>query len=258
MDMLPEKLHAAITCSTNTKLIAMELSSRLSLPLIESPVTDYPYLLGVTEKHLELQRVTPSPLGPIFVDFSDASLLYRLKHGGGIKQTLAKACGLKPGLRPEILDVTAGLGKDAFVLASLGCTVTLMERSPIIAALLEDGLNRAMNDSRTAAAASRMILVTGNSIELMKKFSDGNCPQTIYLDPMFPYRTKSALVKKEMRILREIAGYDSDAPELLETAIKTARQRVVIKRPKAAPPIEGPAPSLSTKSQNHRYDIYLR
>src|SRR5690606_13621745 len=116
-------------------------------------------------------------------------------------QVIAKAVGIQPGIRPSVLDATAGLGRDAFVLASLGCEMILIERQPIIAALLEDGLARGMADADVRQVVQRMALRQGNAIELMRQWQ-GEAPQVAYLDPMFPHREKSALVKKEMRLFR--------------------------------------------------------
>ncbi len=167
---------------------------------------------------------------------------------------IAKAVGVGTGIRPSVLDATAGLGRDAFVLATLGCAVTLIERQPLIAALLEDGLRRATGDKEVGAIVARMTLLKGNAIELMRKMDEA--PQVIYLDPMFPHRDKSALVKKEMRIFRPLVGDDPDAPALLEAALELASHRVVVKRPRKAPPIEGAKPSYSLDGKSSRYDIY--
>ncbi len=168
---------------------------------------------------------------------------------------IAKAVGVQPGIRPRVLDATAGLGRDGFVLASLGCEVTLVERQPLIAALLEDGLERAGRDPDVAPIAARMRLLGGNSADLMRAW-DGEAPQVIYLDPMFPHRDKSALVKKEMRLFRPLVGDDLDAPALLQAALALASHRVVVKRPRKAPIIEGPKPGYSLEGKSSRYDIY--
>ncbi len=147
------------------------------------------------------------------------------------------------------------MGRDGFVLASLGCEVTLVERQPLIAALLEDGLERARRDPDVAPIAARMRLLGGNSADLMRVW-DGEAPQVIYLDPMFPHRDKSALVKKEMRLFRPLVGDDLDAPALLQAALALASHRVVVKRPRKAPIIEGPKPGYSLEGKSSRYDIY--
>jgi 16S rRNA (guanine1516-N2)-methyltransferase len=154
-----------------------------------------------------------------------------------------------------VLDATAGLGRDGFVLASLGCAVTLIERQPLIAALLEDGLARARGDREVGPIVAQMQLLTGNAIELMDAW-EGEPPQVIYLDPMFPHRDKSALVKKEMRLFRPFVGDDLDAPALLAAALALASHRVVVKRPRKAPIIAGATPGYALEGKSSRYDIY--
>ena len=168
---------------------------------------------------------------------------------------IAKAVGVQAGVRPRVLDATAGLGRDAFVLAALGCDLQLIERQPVIAALLEDGLARAARSPDVAAVVARMRLRTGNAIELMHQWRD-EPPQVIYLDPMFPHRDKSALVKKEMRLFRPLVGDDLDAPALLEAALALASHRVVVKRPRKAPAVDGAKPGYSLEGKSSRYDIY--
>ncbi|MDH1109959.1 class I SAM-dependent methyltransferase, partial [Metapseudomonas otitidis] len=170
-------------------------------------------------------------------------------------QMIAKAVGIQPGIRPRVLDATAGLGRDGFVLASLGCEVHLIERQPLVAALLEDGLARAARDLDVAPIAARLHLLTGNAITRMAEWTD-EPPQVIYLDPMFPHRDKSALVKKEMRLFRPLVGDDLDAPALLAAALELATHRVVVKRPRKAPIIEGPKPGYALEGKSSRYDIY--
>jgi 16S rRNA (guanine1516-N2)-methyltransferase len=162
---------------------------------------------------------------------------------------------VQPGVRPFVLDATAGLGRDAFVLASLGCQTAMIERQPLIAALLEDGLSRAKGDEDVGPIISQMRLLVGNAIALMQAW-EGEAPQVIYLDPMFPHRDKSALVKKEMRLFRPLVGDDLDAPALLEAALALATHRVVVKRPRKAPIINGPKPSYALDGKSSRYDIY--
>jgi 16S rRNA (guanine1516-N2)-methyltransferase len=189
------------------------------------------------------------------VDFVEGAVAHRRLFGGGTGQMIAKAVGVQPGVRPRVLDATAGLGRDGFVLASLGCSVTLIERQPLIAALLEDGLARAAADRDVGPIVAQMRLLTGNAIELMKAWQ-GEPPQVIYLDPMFPHRDKSALVKKEMRLFRPFVGDDLDAPALLQAALVLASHRVVVKRPRKAPIIDGGKPAYALEGKSSRYDIY--
>ncbi|MEQ5800979.1 class I SAM-dependent methyltransferase [Halomonas sp. H10-9-1] len=196
---------------------------------------------------------------PLVVEFASGRAAHRRRFGGGRGQLIARACGFSPGVTPCVVDATAGLGRDAFVLASLGASVLLVERVAAIFALLEDGLARALADADTAEIAARMHLVQGDAGRDLDALvaEAGFSPQVIHLDPMFPHREKSALVKKEMRLFRTLAGDDADAPRLLEAALDVATHRVVVKRPRKAPPIEGPAPRHVIEGKTSRYDLYV-
>jgi len=227
-------------------------ASRLGL---SSHVDEAVFALQLGESGLQLQLLGPQAPGPVRVDFIEGGAAHRRQFGGGSGQMIAKAVGIQPGIRPSVLDATAGLGRDAFVLATLGCEMILFERQPLIAALLEDGLARGREDAEVRAIVERMCLRQGNAIELMTQWQ-GEPPQVIYLDPMFPHREKSALVKKEMRLFRPFVGDDLDAGLLLEQALQLASHRVVVKRPRKAPAIDGPRPGYSLEGKSSRYDIY--
>ena len=231
---------------------AAQWAARLGLPLDDSQAD---FALQVSGDGLQLQQLGEDAPGPVRVDFVEGKAAHRRLFGGGSGQMIAKAVGIQPGVRPRVLDATAGLGKDAFVLASLGCEMSLIERQPIIAALLEDGLARGIKDLDVGAIVAQMRLLTGNSIDLIRSW-EGEPPQVIYLDPMFPHREKTALVKKEMRLFRPLVGDDMDAPALLEAALALATHRVVVKRPRKAPCIEGAKPSYALDGKSSRYDIY--
>jgi len=218
-----------------------------------------PFLLRLTPEHLELQ-VIGEKLQPIYVDFVKGRLGYRRRHGGGRNQPLGRAIGLKPGKSLTVLDVTAGLGRDAFILACLGCQVQMIERSPVLATLLQDGLQRLQQYESTLAKrelGERLHLYYGDAQQWLLNLSITNYPETIYLDPMYPTRQKSALVKKEMQILRRLVGDDLDAPALLKMALNRAQQRIVVKRPQPAPFLAEMTPTFSIISENTRYDVYL-
>ncbi len=231
--------------------VAQDWAERLHLPLMG----EADYALQVDVHGLQFADLAPDAPGPVRVDFVGGSAAHRRQFGGGSGQMIARAIGIQPGIRPTLLDATAGLGRDAFVLAQLGCCVTLTERQPIIAALLADGLQRARFDPEVAPIAARMRLIDGDAIALMRAWHD-EAPQVIYLDPMFPQRDKSALVKKEMRLFRPLAGNDDDAPELLRAALALASHRVVVKRPRQAPPIDGTPPGYALVGKSTRFDIY--
>lgn len=239
--------------SPELALAAADWAQRLHLP--QHGDADFALALGLDG--LELRDLSPQAPGPVRVDFVSGALAHRRLFGGGAGQMVAKAVGLQPGVRPVVLDATAGLGRDAFVLAELGCAVTMIERQPVIAALLEDGLQRAQRDQEIAEIVARMQLIPGNAITLMQDWMD-EPPQVIYLDPMFPHRDKSALVKKEMRLFRPLVGDDNDAPALLAAALKLASHRVVVKRARKAPAIAGSQPGYVLEGKSSRYDIYPR
>lgn len=209
---------------------------------------------------LALQALDKPLPGPVRVDFVSGTLRWRLAHGGGRGEMVAKACGLKKEFIPRVLDCTAGLGRDALILASLGCTVALCERSPMVAALLEDGLARAAQNAELAPIVARMALQAGDALSVLNGLAAAppeQRPEVVYLDPMFPHREKSALVKKDMRIFRTVVGEDLDAGALLAPALAVARKRVVVKRPSRAPYLADRKPSMELTGQSSRFDIYL-
>lgn len=188
------------------------------------------------------------------IDFSSGKYDHRRKFGGGRGQPLARAVGLKQGQTPSVIDATAGFARDAFVLASLGCEVTLVEQNKIMSLLIEDALLRAAGDAAIAEIADRMQLYQANAIPLL---AEGKLEaDVIYLDPMYPGRDKSALVKKEMQLLHHLVGADIDSAELLAIARAQAGKRVVVKRPKGAEFVGDQKPAASVQSKNTRFDIY--
>lgn len=192
---------------------------------------------------------------PIHINFSDPKMIYRLKNGGGKKQAIAKAVGLKNLKNPYVLDATAGMGRDGFVLASLGCRVQMIERNGQVASALQHALTRAALDHSISEIAERISLHIGDAKDFLQEMAD--IPDVIYIDPMFPERTKSALVKKEMRLFKEIVGADDDAEELLQCAIGKAKHRIVVKRPRHAGFLGDIQPSFSLEGKANRFDIIV-
>jgi 16S rRNA (guanine1516-N2)-methyltransferase len=233
---------------------ARDWAERLQLPLL-SGEDSAAYALQVGAQGLQFAELVEHAAGPIRADFVAGAVAHRRLHGGGSGQMIAKAIGILPGVRPTVVDATAGLARDAFVLAQLGCTVRLIERQPIVAALLEDGLERARRDADVGEIVARMPLVVGDAIALLRAWPY-DVPQVIYLDPMFPHRDKSAQVKKEMRLFRPLAGADADAAELLAAALALASHRVVVKRPRKAPGVDGAPPGYALEGKSSRYDVY--
>jgi len=210
---------------------------------------------------LTLHAVAADQAVNIRADFHGATVTYRRKQGGGKGQMIAKAVGVRGGVYPHVLDATAGLGGDGFVLASLGCRVTLLERVPAVRALLEDGLLQARGfaaaeDPVLQAVLARLTLIEADSLNYLHAMPATQQPDVVYLDPMFPVRSKSAMVKKEMRVFHSLVGSDSDADGLLDAALACARYRVVVKRPRIAPSLAGPGPNHVLEGKSNRYDVY--
>lgn len=212
--------------------------------------------LVLTPERLELRKRDEPKLGAIYVDFVAGAMAHRRKFGGGRGEAVAKAVGIKGGYLPDVVDATAGLGRDAFVLASIGCKVRMLERNPVVAALLDDGLQRAYADAEIGGwLQERLTLLHASSLTALSNIQPA--PDVVYLDPMFPHRQKSALVKKEMRVFQSLVGEDLDADELLEPACRLAKKRVVVKRPDYAPPLAEKQPQASINTKNHRFDLYI-
>lgn len=218
--------------------------------------SDYACLLIVDQTGIQLQVTGKKRPGPVRVDFVSGAVAHRRQFGGGTGQLIAKACGLNKGVRPLVVDATAGLGRDAFVLATLGCSVILLERSALVFELLNDGVEQARRVSEIAEIVERMTCKEVDSIEWLNSLSSEDKPDVVYLDPMFPHTEKSAQVKKEMLLFRSLVGQDNDAAALLEAALKAARYRVVVKRPRKAPCVEGTPPTYQLEGKSCRYDIY--
>ncbi len=191
----------------------------------------------------------------LICDFTGGAVGHRFRYGGGRGQALPRAVGMKDGKTPMVVDATAGLGRDGFLLASLGAEVTLIERSPHIHDLLQEAMARAMKaGGDVAQVIGRMTLLHGDSKDLLPTLS----PEVVLVDPMHPPRRNSALVKKEMILLREIVGMDEDCVDLMKVALATARKRVVLKWPERADPMEGlPPASHSIGGKSTRYDVFM-
>lgn len=194
-------------------------------------------------------------LAAMRVDFTDSRLRYRLQHLQGTNELIAKAIGLKKSGPCQVYDTTAGFGKEAFLLAALGCQVTLFERHPATAALLKEGMLNATNLVELAPIIARMQLKEICAIQYLQAHPEEQ-PDVIYCDPMFPVKTKSAKVKKEMQWLQTVVGTDSDSESLVELCLTRAKHRVVVKRPNSAPWLIK-KPDVAYKGRSHRFDVYI-
>jgi 16S rRNA (guanine1516-N2)-methyltransferase len=231
---------------------AQNLANTLQLDCVNPPASE-DFCLFLDERGLSLHYPTRESCNPIQIDFVHGPLADRAQRRPKKNELLARAFGLHKGRKPTVIDTTAGLGRDAFLLASMGLTVLMLERSPILHALLADALER-YHASTPAPLALR--LVHTDAIAYLKTLPVSDYPDVIYVDPMFPERQKSALVKKEMRLLKDMVGTDNDAETLLAEALLRARVRVVVKRPRKATPLGNRIPSFSVVGSANRFDIY--
>lgn len=239
---------------------ARVLSRRLDLPLL--PVTvdarsvaTHSLVLLITAEGLRLQLTGARAPGPVGVDFGNAAMRHRRRPGGN--ELLGRAVGVGRKSPLAVLDATAGLGRDAFVLADIGCHVTLCERNRVLAELLEAAIvsARGAGDPWLSEAAGRLELHRGDAREAGASVVPG--VDVIYLDPMFPARDKSAAVKKEMATLQALLGDDDDAAALFDWAVAQDVARVVVKRPPRAPALGGQSPSHCISGKAVRYDVVV-
>lgn len=200
-----------------------------------------------------LQSILHKDWLPFFIDFSSNEFTRR-KNQMNNSQEISKAVGIKKDFKPKILDTTAGQGRDSFLLASLGCEITLLERNSIIFLLLNNAIENAKNNAELVEIVNRMTLINQDSIEFLK--NNKEYFDVIYIDPMFPKSNKSRLVKKDMQIFREIVGDDLDSTELLKYALQQNTKRVVVKRMLNSPFINNLKPNFQIKGKTTRFDIY--
>lgn len=213
---------------------------------------------------LTLRDNTVKPPVEVSINFCSGRNRHRQLFGGGLGQPLARAVNARKLQHSNhiICDATGGFGHDALVFASLGCQVVLLERSTIMFELIKDAIGRAQTDEVVAEIALRMSVYLADSTLLPDNWPLNKLPHTIYLDPMYPRKAgKSAAAKKEMQTLKRLLepdrpGCDHNEQMLLKAALKSATDRVVVKRPKAADPIHGPVPVGEIKSANTRFDLY--
>jgi len=247
------------------KVEAQAVAEKLGLPCLQVSESHTALNLNFTDDFVELRDSEKNIA--IHIDFISGELAHRQQYGGGKGQAIAKAIGIKQGIEPPtVLDATAGLAKDAFVLACLGCPMTLLERSPVIVELIRDAIRRASDDEQFQLILDNGFdLIEQSSIDYLLSFlsnedsdnTEDARPDVIYLDPMYPERKKSASVKKNMQLLQNLLGKDEDTQALLDIALKIARKRVVVKRPKGAESLSALKPGYQVASKKTRYDIYL-
>jgi len=190
----------------------------------------------------------------IMVDFRE--MLPRLKQSNLQREMLVKAARIKGQPMPQtLIDATAGFGEDSLILAAAGFQVQLYEFDEVIAVLLKDGMERASEIPELKEAVGRMKLVCGDSTEGMKNLDFK--PDIVLLDPMFPARQKSALIKKKFQLIQRLESPCSTEEQLLDAAVAADPKRIVIKRPLKGPYLADRKPSYSLEGKAIRYDCFV-
>ncbi len=217
------------------------------------PTSSADFYLRRESAGLGLYRNRGEKTGAVRVDFASAAVRHRAADGLR-RQSLLKAAGVKADFLPTVLDATAGLGRDAYLLARAGCQVMMLERSSLMYVLLLDGMDRgAALAEEEAAAVKRLSL---EHTDFMTADLADRQFDVVYLDPMFPEAKQRALVKKELQLLKELLGFQ-DGKGMLERARAFAGRRVVVKRGSKSPWLDDIKPELSFSGRSSRYDVYF-
>ena len=255
-----------IPASKSAEQVAEEVAEELGLPLARSYTEARASVALVIDTHeVWLQPLEKPRPGRVTVDFSSPDMRHRRKSGHN--EPLGKAVGVKADMKPRVFDATAGLGRDAFVLADLGCEIELSEASPVLHFLLKHAHKTALLSAseKVIQAAERMVISHGDST--CRSITGFNA---IYLDPMFPDRSKSAAIKKDLAAVQSLltsqslspemarSGLTDQAAELLNWALSQPVERVVIKRPAKSPYLGGVKPSHSITGKTVRFDVLVR
>ncbi len=239
----------AILSTPNFHNQAQQLAQQLNLPLHSEKSKDPTFYLYYNTHGLNLMA-THLNLGPLYLDFNHGALYQRLQRASISKEPLARAVGLHKKPELTICDATAGIGREGCLLTSLGARVTLIERSPIMVALLKDALTRC-----NAPWRDHVTLIAADSRDFLATTEETF--DAIYLDPMFEAHSHKAQVKKEMQYLQALIGPEEDADALLTVAINLKPGRVVVKRPLKARSLLDKKPNFVLSLAAYRFDVYL-
>ncbi len=238
---------------------AQQVAAELNYPFSATANdADTATLLVVDIDDAWLQLNTEPRPGPVAVDFDAPALQFRRRSGHN--ELLGRAVGIKQGSLPRVLDATAGLGRDAYVLADSGCQVRLIERSPVLAWLLEQAIQKALISAIAGVreAATRMSVTAADSIDQWAEIGE-----VVYLDPMFPDRRQKAAAKKDLTLLQHLHGpqgevaADDEAAALFDWAMSQPASRVVVKRGLKDAGLGG-KPTFCLKGKAIRFDVYVR
>jgi 16S rRNA (guanine1516-N2)-methyltransferase len=237
--------------------MARTLARRLDATLLESPPAEGLYLACSIEGLWLRLRASRRELA-IRAELGTGQQASRAGRASPRGEAIARACGLPRYGSRQVVDATAGLGRDAHVLAGLGARVIKIERSPVIFALPADAFDRAARQTPIPGWLGRMHLIQGDAAAWLHACAPKERPAVVYLDPMYPRQTKRAAPGKEMQVLQALLGtVDDDPAALLKAALRTASDRVVVKRPRHAKPLAGQSPHYQISGRSTRFDVYL-
>ena len=247
-----------ITARAGLEPQARELAQKLNLQMVPWDAGGIVLRLDIDGLALCQQKTGKKPV-IVRIDYVRGPFAYRLRHGSHLLCRAVRVKGIN-SRKLSVLDATAGLGRDAFLLANAGRQVRMIERHPVLAVLITDGLHRAALHGHSRPIVERISLEQGESMDIMTRFlTEDRLPDVVYLDPMFPGTKKSAKVGKEAAMLQALAAsYNRKSDrKLLALALETARHRVVVKRPLRGPGLSDAAADIVLKGKTVRYDIYL-
>lgn len=241
-----------LLADSGDEMLAREISEKLQIEIMreEAKIPADLLYLRLNQDGLSLCK------GALSMQGDYTQMLSRVLPGKLQHEKLVKAAKIKGTFEhPTAIDATAGMGEDTLILAAAGFEIQMYEKDPVIAFLLKDTLRRAAKVEELAPIVARMHVIEGDSIAAMRECTF--MPDLIYLDPMFPARTKSGLIKKKFQLLQQLESPASDGEEMLQAAIMAKPRKIVIKRPQKGEYLGGMKPGYSIPGKAIRYDCLL-
>lgn len=209
------------------------------------------FLLQIEDNEISLSSEINQQKTRFAYSFLDPKLHKRADQKN---QLLLKACNNKKREIHSVVDLTAGWGRDSFILATHGQQVRMVEQNTLIYSCLDYLLKTAQQEEDNAVY-QRLSISHQNSLDFLKT-QDPGVIDCFYIDPMFPSHKSTARPSKELQIL-QLLTENQDILELFEQALNCARCRVVVKRPLHAPTLTEIKPDIVYKEKTIRFDVYL-
>jgi 16S rRNA (guanine1516-N2)-methyltransferase len=216
--LVQEKLKDKLLSFAPNSHMVLAVGSDITLSLIDSDITQQDFEIDL---------------------FKD-KLLWRLAHSGKNSEAVCRAVIGKLN-KPLVFDATAGLGRESLILQSAGCNVFMFERNPVIWLLLNSAIFKASKNEDVLSKLKNglpQLTALGSIKDQLEQGEVLPKPEVIYYDPMFPSRSKTALVKKDMRVFHELIGADLDTVDYANYLLTIASHHVVVKRPSNEQPLE--------------------